>query len=413
MTETMNKLIACVEELTKTVAALQESQQQIEKKQEESNNINKEILEQLKEINAKLGMEEETEEAPANSQEQVNAFFNAFMNTMQSQVNASEEEVGSPDNEYPGYTTPSQDNDIEAIAAKIRNNAKAQQSINGEQFSSLDNFDFDKNFGGSSFNQSNDKPPEQPVYHRVEATPKQMNLDAVFNGTQPTGNNWYNEKKFSIGLTPDRQYLIFRRTYNNQSIALPPIYQNSIAWNTIVNMLKSENRKLSSLSNAELEEFAGYIGDLASNGVDVYSPVNQNILNQFNNVTHQNSNNDMLDVADAPHNPGMSYTNQVVSSPINNQYNPTPQPIPVQTVSQDFSRRNMGTVQRSYATNTVTYTAPQTNNMWVHYGGEIINNSSNINQQQPQQTNNFTNGGYTNPFTVKPVFGGSSFSIYG
>ena len=428
MTSTIEKLIGLVETIVTTIVEIRTSQINIEKQQKEvikaskeTNKINKEILEQLKDINTKMDIvEEETEESSdeeessaVTSQEQVNAFFNAFMNTMQSQVNASEEEVGSPENEYPGYTTPSQDNDIDAIAAKIRNNAKAQQSINGDQFSSLDNFDFDKNFGGSSFNQSNDKPPEQPVYHRVEATPKQMNLDAVFNGTQPTGNNWYNEKKFSIGLTPDRQYLIFRRTYNNQSIALPPICQNSIAWNTIVNMLKSENRKLSSLSNAELEEFAGYIGDLASNGVDVYSPVNQNILNQFNNVTHQNSNNDMLDVADAPHNPGMSYTNQVVSSPINNQYNPTPQPIPVQTVSQDFSRRNMGTVQRSYATNTVTYTAPQTNNMWVHYGEEIINNSSNINQQQPQQTNNFTNGGYTNPFTVKPVFGGSSFSIYG
>lgn len=427
MTETMNKLIACVEELTKTVAALQESQQQIEKRQEESNNINKEILEQLKEINAKLSMEEETEEeAPANSQEQVNAFFNAFMNTMQSQVNASEEEVGSPDNEYPGYTTPSQDNDIDAIAAKIRNNAKAQQSINGEQFSSLDNFDFDKNFGGSSFNQSNDKPPEQPVYHRVEATPTQMNLDAVFNGTtqQPTGNNWYNEKKFSIGLTPDRQALIFRRAYNNQSIALPPIYQNSLAWNTIVNMLKSENRKLSSLSNAELEEFAGYIGDLASNGVDVYSPVNQNILNQFNNVTHQNSNNDMLDVADVNPTPGMAYPTQAVSSPVNNQYNPTPQPVVqpqmFQQPTQDCSRRNMSTVQRSYASNNMTYSMP-VNNMWAHYGEEIANNSSKINQQpqnvsyatNTQQTNNFTNGGYTNPFTVKPVFGGSSFSIYG
>lgn len=432
MTETMNKLIACVEELTKTVAALQESQQQIEKRQEETNNINKEILEQLKEINAKLSMEEETEESAdeeessteenITSQDQVNAFFNAFMNTMQSQVNASEE-VGSPDNEYPGYTIPSQDNDIEAIAAKIRNNAKAQQSINGDQFSSLDNFDFDKNFGGSSFNQSNDKPPEQPVYHRVEATPTQMNLDAVFNGTtqQPTGNNWYNEKKFSIGLSPDRQALIFRRTYNNQSIALPPIYQNSLAWNTIVNMLKSENRKLSSLSNAELEEFAGYIGDLSSNNVDVYSPVNQNILNQFNNVTHQNSNNDMLDVADVNPTPGMAYPTQAVSSPVNNQYNPTPQPVVQPQMVQDYSRRNMGTVQRSYATNTVTYTAPQTNNMWAHYGEEIINNSSNINQQpqnvsyatNTQQTNNFTNGGYTNPFTVKPVFGGSSFSIYG
>ena len=417
MTETMNKLIACVEELTKTVAALQESQQQIEKRQEESNNINKEILEQLKEINAKLSMEEETEEAeetPANSQEQVNAFFNAFMNTMQSQVNASEE-VGSPDNEYPGYTTPSQDTDIDAIAAKIRNNAKAQQSINGDQFSSLDNFDFDKNFGGSSFNQSNDKPPEQPVYHRVEATPKQMNLDSVFNGTQPTGNNWYNEKKFSIGLTPDRQALIFRRVYNNQSIALPPIYQNSIAWNTIVNMLKSENRKLSSLSNEELTEFAGYIGDLASNGVDVYSPVNQNILNQFNNLAHQNSNNDMLDVADVNPAPGMAYPTQAVSSPVNNQYNPTPQPVVqpqmFQQSVQDCSRRNMSTVQRSYVSNNMTYSMP-VNNMWAHYGEEIANNSSNINQQ-PQQTNNFTNGGYTNPFTVKPIFGGSSFSIYG
>ena len=417
MTETMNKLIACVEELTKTVAALQESQQQIEKRQEESNNINKEILEQLKEINAKLSMEEETEEAeetPANSQEQVNAFFNAFMNTMQSQVNASEE-VGSPDNEYPGYTTPSQDTDIDAIAAKIRNNAKAQQSINGDQFSSLDNFDFDKNFGGSSFNQSNDKPPEQPMYHRVEATPKQMNLDSVFNGTQPTGNNWYNEKKFSIGLTPDRQALIFRRVYNNQSIALPPIYQNSIAWNTIVNMLKSENRKLSSLSNAELEEFAEYIGDLSSNNVDVYSPVNQNILNQFNNLAHQNSNNDMLDVADVNPTPGMAYPTQAVSSPINNQYNPTPQPVVqpqmFQQSVQDCSRRNMSTVQRSYVSNNMTYSMP-VNNMWAHYGEEIANNSSNINQQ-PQQTNNFTNGGYTNPFTVKPIFGGSSFSIYG
>ena len=242
-----------------------------------------------------------------------------------------------------------------------------------------------------------------------------MNLDSVFNGTQPTGNNWYNEKKFSIGLTSDRQALIFRRVYNNQSIALPPIYQNSIAWNTIVNMLKSENRKLSSLSNAELEEFAEYIGDLSSNNVDVYSPVNQNILNQFNNLAHQNSNNDMLDVADVNPAPGMAYPTQAVSSPINNQYNPTPQPVVqpqmFQQPVQDCSRRNMSTVQRSYVSNNMTYSMP-VNNMWAHYGEEIANNSSNINQQ-PQQTNNFTNGGYTNPFTVKPIFGGSSFSIYG
>lgn len=434
MTSTIEKLIGLVETIVTTIVEIRTSQVNIEKQQKEvikaskeTNKINKEILEQLKEINTKMDMvEEETEESSdeeessteenITSQDQVNAFFNAFMNTMQSQVNASEE-VGSPDNEYPGYTTPSQDNDIEAIAAKIRNNAKAQQSINGDQFSSLDNFDFDKNFGGSSFNQSNDKPPEQPVYHRVEATPTQMNLDAVFNGTtqQPTGNNWYNEKKFSIGLTSDRQYLIFRRVYNNQSIALPPIYQNSIAWNTIINMLKTENRKLSSLSNTELEEFAEYIGDLASNGVDVYSPVNQNILNQFNNLAHQNSNNEMLDVADVNSTPGMAYPTQAVSSPVNNQYNPTPQPVVqpqmFQQPVQDCSRRNMGTVQRSYVSNNMTYSMP-VNNMWAHYGEEIINNSSNINQQ-PQQTNNFTNGGYTNPFTVKPVFGGSSFSIYG
>lgn len=434
MTSTIEKLIGLVETIVTTIVEIRTSQVNIEKQQKEvikaskeTNKINKEILEQLKEINTKMDIVEEEAEESADeeessteenitSQDQVNAFFNAFMNTMQSQVNASEE-VGSPDNEYPGYTTPSQDNDIEAIAAKIRNNAKAQQSINGDQFSSLDNFDFDKNFGGSSFNQSNDKPPEQPVYHRVEATPTQMNLDAVFNGTtqQPTGNNWYNEKKFSIGLTSDRQYLIFRRVYNNQSIALPPIYQNSIAWNTIINMLKTENRKLSSLSNAELEEFAEYIGDLASNGVDVYSPVNQNILNQFNNLTHQNSNNEMLDVADVNPTPGMAYPTQAVSSPVNNQYNPTPQPVVqpqmFQQPVQDCSRRNMGTVQRSYVSNNMTYSMP-VNNMWAHYGEEIANNSSKINQQ-PQQTNNFTNGGYTNPFTVKPVFGGSSFSIYG
>lgn len=445
MTSTIEKLIGLVETIVTTIVEIRTSQINIEKQQkevikasEETNKINKEILDQLKEINTKMDIvEEETEESAdedessteenITSQDQVNAFFNAFMNTMQSQV---KEEVGSPDNEYPGYTIPSQDNDIEAIAAKIRNNAKAQQSINGDQFSSLDNFDFDKNFGGSSFNQSNDKPPEQPVYHRVEATPTQMNLDAVFNGAtqQPTGNNWYNEnnaqKTYHIGLTPDHQALIFRRTCNNQSIALPPIYQNSIAWNTIVNMLKTENRKLSSLTNAELEEFSGYIGDLASNGVDVYSPVNQNILNQFNNVTHQNSNNDMLDVADVNPTPGMAYPTQAVSSPINNQYNPTPQPVVqpqmFQQPTQDCSRRNMSTVQRSYVSNNMTYSMP-VNNMWAHYGEEIANNSSKINQQpqnvsyttNTQQTNNFTNGGYTNPFTVKPVFGGSSFSIYG
>jgi hypothetical protein len=344
---------------------------------------------------------DEEEASAVTSQEQVNAFFNAFMNTMQSQVNSSEEEeVGSPDNEYPGYTTPSQDNDIDAIAAKIRNNAKAQQSINGEQFSSLDNFDFDKNFGGSSFNQSNDKPPEQPVYHRVEATPKQMNLDNVFN-------NFYNEhtphKAYHLGLSPDNQSLIFRRNQNNESIALPPIYQNSIAWNTITDMLKKENRKLSSLTNDELSSLSDYMCELSNKGVDIFSPVNPMIMNQFNAVQDKNNAMDVIDIAP---NPGMSYTNQVVSSPINNQYNPTPQPIPVQTVSQDFSRRNMRTNQG------YTPYPSQSTNMWARYGEEIINNSSNINQQ-PQQTNNFTNGGYTNPFTVKPVFGGSSFSIYG
>ena len=431
MTSTFEKLIGFVETIVTTIIEIKATQINIEKQQKEAikaskeaNKINKEMLEQLKEINSKLDTveepsTEESEEQKATSQEQINAFFNAFMNNMQSQVNESEE-VGSPENEYPGYTQ--QNDDIEAIAAKIRNNAQAQEKINGSEFSSLDNFDFDKNFGGSSFNQNNDKPPEQPVYHRVEATPKQMNLDGVFNGnTQPTGNNWYGgEKKYNIGLTPDRQYLIFRRTCNGESVALQPICQNSIAWNTIINMLKSENRKLSSLTNDELSKFAEYIGDISAKGVDVYSPVNQNILNQFNIATQNNPNNDVLDVADINPTPGMGYPTQAVSSPTNNQYNPAPQPIPMQTPPQDFSRRNM--VTQTYVSNNMTYTSPMSNNMWAHYGEDIINNSSNINIQQPQNvsytntqqtTTNFTNGGYTNPFTVKPVFGGNAFSIYG
>ena len=258
------------EQLTKALSDIKASQTKIEKQQKETNKINKEILEQLKAINEKLNgkheepaaveeepvEEEPVEEPKPTSQDQMNAFFNMMMNTMQAQTDASSNET--PYNEYPGYNdTSKSDDEIEAIANRIRNNAAAQEKLNGNNFSSLDNFDYDSTFGGgSSFNQNNEKPPERPVYHRVEAQPKQMNLDGVFNkNSSPIGNNWYGDtqqKEYKLGLSTDRQAMIFRRSYNGEDIMLPPICKGSIAWNTIENKLKAENRKLSSLTNNDL-----------------------------------------------------------------------------------------------------------------------------------------------------------------
>ena len=383
------------EQLTKALSDIKASQTKIEKQQKETNKINKEILEQLKAINEKLnGKHEESsvEEEPVNeeepseepkptSQDQMNAFFNMMMNTMQAQADASSNET--PYNEYPGYNdTSKSDDDIEAIADRIRNNAAAQEKLNGNNFSSLDNFDYDSTFGGgSSFNQNNEKPPERPVYHRVEAQPKQMNLDGVFNkNSSPIGNNWYGDtstqqKEYKLGLSTDRQAMIFRRSYNGEDIMLPPICKGSIAWNTIENKLRAENRKLSSLTNNDLSDLSEWMNELTSKGIDVFTSANQNMT--------QVNNNDVFD----------TYQPQVNNNPYN-------QP------TQDISRRNM----TSYTNNNMGngYAQP-TNNMWAHYGEDIINNSSTINQTQP----NFTNGGYTNPYNVKPVFNGNSFNIYG
>lgn len=382
------------EQLTKALSDIKASQSKIEKQQKETNKINKEILEQLKAINEKLNgkHEEPSEEEPVNeeepveepkptSQDQMNAFFNMMMNTMQAQTDASSNET--PYNEYPGYNdTSSKPDEIEAIADRIRNNAAAQEKLNGNNFSSLDNFDYDSTFGGgSSFNQNNEKPPERPVYHRVEAQPKQMNLDGVFNNNStPTGNNWYGDtsstqqKEYKIGLSTDRQAMIFRRSYNGEDIMLPPIHKGSIAWNTIENKLRAENRKLSSLTNNDLSDLSEWMNELTSKGIDVFTPANQNMT--------QVNNNDVFD----------TYQPQVNNNPYN-------QP------TQDISRRNM----TSYTNNSMSSGYTQTNNMWAHYGEDIINNSTTINQTQP----NFTNGGYTNPYNVKPVFSGNSFNIYG
>lgn len=438
MTSTIEKLIGLVETIVTTIIEIRTSQINIEKQQkevikvsQETNKINKEILEQLNEINAKMDIvEEETEESSneeessteekVTSQEQMNAFFNAFMNTMQSQDNASEE-VGSsqertdayfntfmntmqaqpeatpnetPYNEYPGYNDTSKPDDIEAIADRIRKNAAAQEKLNGNKFSSLDNFDYDNTFGGSSFNQNNEKPPEQPVYHRVEAQPKQMNLDGVFNNNNnnnnstPTGNNWYGntsstqQKEYKLGLSPDRQSMIFRRSYNGEDIVLPPFHKGSIAWNTVENKLRAENRKLSSLTNKDLSDLSEWMNELTNKGINIFSPTNQN-------MTQVNNNDDVFDTYQQP---------QVNNNPYN-------QP------TQDISRRNMTSYNNSMVYNNSMsggYTQP-TNNMWAHYGEDIINNSSTINQAQP----NFTNGGYTNPYNVKPVFNCNSFNIYG
>lgn len=431
MTSTMEKLFAMVEEINNTL-------KEIKANQEELKASNEELRKELEEIKGKLTTEEpeETpveEEAPATSQEQLNAFFNCMMNTMQSHAD-SQQEVGSPYNEYPGYSEPSSDKDIEAIAERLRQNAAAQDKLNSSNFSSLDNFDFEGTFGGkSSFNQNNERPPEQPVYHKVEPQVKQMNLDGMFH-TQPTGNNWYGgndqvdpNKQFHIGLSNDRQFLIFRRIVNGQNIAFT-IARNSILWNTVVNKLVKENRKLSSLNNQELAELSDYACNMTAKGVDVFSPINQNIINQYNAVNNNNTQNDpsdsVLDTVDtAPI--GMGYPQQGVSSPQmnmnipNNQYNPTPM---YQQPQQDVSRRNMGQNfyvggGNNFTTQTFSSLNNGTNNMWAHYGEDIINNTSTINMSQqamsPQQTNNvnFTNGGYTNPYIVKPVFG-SSFNIY-
>lgn len=387
MTSTIEKLIGLVETIVTTIVEIRTSQINIEKQQEETNKINKEILDQLKAINEKLNgkheepteEEESIEEEPKpTSQEQMNAFFNMMMNTMQAQADASSNET--PYNEYPGYNDTSKPDEIEAIADRIRNNAAAQEKLNGNNFSSLDNFDYDSTFGGgSSFNQNNEKPPERPVYHRVEAQPKQMNLDGVFNkNTSPIGNNWYGntstqQKEYKIGLSTDRQAMIFRRSYNGEDIMLPPIHKGSIVWNTIENKLKAENRKLSSLTNNDLSDLSEWMNELTGKGIDVFTPTNQN-MSQVNN-------NDVFD----------TYQPQVN----NNPYNPM----------QDISRRNM----TSYTNNSMSSGYTPTNNMWAHYGEDIINNSSTINQTQP----NFTNGGYTNPYNVKPVFNGNSFNIYG
>ena len=415
MTSTIEKLIGLVETLVSTIVEIRTSQVNIEKQQKEvieaskeTNKINKEILEQLKEINTKMDtVEEPTEEEPVNeepvedepkptSQDQMNAFFNMMMNTMQAQTEAVSNE--SSYNEYPGYNDTSKPDEIEAIAERIRNNAAAQEKLNGNNFSSLDNFDYDTTFGGSSFNQNNEKPPEQPVYHRVEAQPYQMNLDGVFNNTStPTGNNWYGtstqQKEYKLGLSPDRQSMIFRRIYNGEDIILPPIHKGSIAWNTIENKLKTENRRLSSLTNKDLSDLSEWMNGLTDKGIDVFTPTNQNAA--------QVNNNDLFDTYHQPqvHQPQV----QQPQVNINNPYN---QPTP----TQDISRRNMTSYNSMAYNNSMSYGYTQpTNSMWAHYGEDIINNSSTINQPQP----NFTNGGYTNPYNVKPVFSGNSFNIYG
>lgn len=417
MTSTIEKLIGLVETLVSTIVEIRTSQTKIEQQQEETNKINKEILEQLKEINTKMDIveeeadessdeEESSTEEKVTSQDQMNAFFNMMMNTMQSQVNASEE-AGSPYNEYPGYNDTSKPDEIEAIAERIRNNAAAQEKLNGNNFSSLDSFDYDTTFGGSSFNQNNEKPPEQPVYHRVEAQPYQMNLDGVFNNTStPTGNNWYGtstqQKEYRIGLSPDRQSMIFRRIYNGEDIILPPIHRGSIAWNTIESKLKTENRRLSSLTNKDLSDLSEWMNGLTDKGIDVFRPANQN--------TAQLNNNDLFDTYHQPQVPQPQVHQPQVQQPQVNINNPYNQPV------QDISRRNMTSYNSMSYNNSMAYnnsmsygyTQP-TNSMWAHYGEDIINNSSTINQPQP----NFTNGGYTNPYNVKPVFSGNSFNIYG
>lgn len=402
MTNTIEKLIGLVETLVSTIVEIRTSQTKIEQQQEETNKINKEILEQLKEINTKMDIvEEEAEESSdeeessteekVTSQDQMNAFFNMMMNTMQAQTEAVSNE--SPYNEYPGYNDTSKPDEIEAIAERIRNNAAAQEKLNGNNFSSLDNFDYDTTFGGSSFNQNNEKPPEQPVYHRVEAQPYQMNLDGVFNNNStPTGNNWYGtttqQKEYRIGLSPDRQSMIFRRIYNGEDIILPPIHRGSIAWNTIENKLKTENRRLSSLTNTDLSDLSEWMNGLTDKGIDVFRPANQN--------TAQVNNNDLFD----------TYHQPQVQQPQVNINNPYNQPTP----TQDISRRNMTSYNSMAYNNSMSYGYTQpTNSMWAHYGEDIINNSSTINQPQ----SNFTNGGYTNPYNVKPVFSGNSFNIYG
>lgn len=411
MTSTIEKLIGLVETLVSTIVEIRTSQTKIEQQQKETNKINKEILEQLKEINTKMDIVEEEAEESADeeessteekvtSQDQMNAFFNMMMNTMQSQVNASEE-AGSPYNEYPGYNDTSKADEIEAIAERIRNNAAAQEKLNGNNFSSLDNFDYDTTFGGSSFNQNNEKPPEQPVYHRVEAQPYQMNLDGVFNNTStPTGNNWYGaatqQKEYRIGLSPDRQSMIFRRIYNGEDIILPPIHRGSIAWNTIESKLKTENRRLSSLTNKDLSDLSEWLNELTNKGIDVFRPANQN--------TAQVNNNDLFDTYHQPQVPQPQVPQPQVQQPQVNINNPYNQPV------QDISRRNMTSYNSMAYNNSMSYGYTQpTNSMWAHYGEDIINNSSTINQPQP----NFTNGGYTNPYNVKPVFSGNSFNIYG
>lgn len=408
MTSTIEKLIGLVETLVSTIVEIRTSQTKIEQQQEETNKINKEILEQLKEINTKMDIvEEPTEEEPVNeepveeepkptSQDQMNAFFNMMMNTMQAQTDAVSNE--SSYNEYPGYNDTSKPDEIEAIADRIRNNAAAQEKLNGNNFSSLDNFDYDGTFGGSSFNQNNEKPPEQPVYHRVEAQPYQMNLDGVFNNTStPTGNNWYGtstqQKEYRIGLSPDRQSMIFRRIYNGEDIMLPPIHKGSIAWNTIENKLKTENRRLSSLTNKDLSDLSEWMNGLTDKGINVFTPANQN--------TAQVNNNDLFDTYHQP-----QVQQPQVQQPQVNINNPYNQPTP----TQDISRRNMTSYNSMTYNNSMSYGYAQpTNSMWAHYGEDIINNSSTINQSQP----NFTNGGYTNPYNVKPVFSGNSFNIYG
>jgi hypothetical protein len=123
------------------------------------------------------------------------------------------------------------------------------------------------------------------------------------------------------------------------------------------------------------------MNELTHKGIDVFTPTNQNVT--------QVNNDDVFD----------TYSQPQVN--INNPYN---QP------TQDIYRRNMTSYNSMAYNNSMNngYTQP-TNNMWAHYGEDIINNSSTINQTQP----NFTNGGYTNPYNVKPVFSGNSFNIYG
>ena len=242
MTETMNKLIACVEELTKTVAALQESQQQIEKKQEETNEINTNILVALTEIKDALLSEESNEENEVKPSEQIQNHVNAAFDALATHASETINE-----NNLNQYTPPVED-DFEEMAKKFK--PDIGERLNSVKMSSIDDYNLNK--------------PSQPI------ETVQMNLDSVFGDrTQQQSQVVHtipnNQSTCKLALSADKNSVMIINSATNREIR---VYRNSIGWNTLMNKMKSENRKIKSLTDDEITGFLMYLKTFADKGVN-------------------------------------------------------------------------------------------------------------------------------------------------